>query len=151
MPSGGRESGVCIVVLLRTCEGLHVVCVLRCGVCGTRAVCVCLLWGGVPLHFAPLETQPLSRFPSFPLRVITAASFHLCSSRTPPLPPPVFTSKLFELKRQGGDVVVGRKAFFPPQQPSPPPHCGTGVCVSAHLQEFICIHVDRPECGRTTR
>ncbi|CCD16575.1 unnamed protein product [Trypanosoma congolense IL3000] len=35
-----EESPVCIVVLLRTCEGLYVVCVLRCGVCGTRAVCV---------------------------------------------------------------------------------------------------------------
>ncbi|CCD17092.1 unnamed protein product [Trypanosoma congolense IL3000] len=100
-------------------------------VCGgesvARGLCVCLLWGGVRLHFVPLETRPLSRLPSFPLRVITAASFHPCSSGTPPLPPPVFTSKLFELKRQGGDVAVRRKAFFPPQQPSPPPHCGT-VC-----------------------
>ncbi|CCD12759.1 unnamed protein product [Trypanosoma congolense IL3000] len=124
-----RERVRCVLwcCYVRVRRVVCVVCVLRCGVCGTGAVCGCLLWGGVLLHFVPLETRPLSRLPSFPPRVIIAASFHPCSSRTPPLPPPVFTSKLFELKRHSGDVVVRRKAFFPPQQPAPPPHCGT-VC-----------------------
>ncbi|CCD15096.1 unnamed protein product [Trypanosoma congolense IL3000] len=135
-------------------EGESPVCVLWCCyVRVRRVVCgmcvevwslwhegrVCLLWGGVLLHFVPLETRPLSRLPSFPLRVIIAASFHPCRSRTPPLPPPVFTSKLFELKRQSGDVAW--EGGFLPSSAVLTPHCGTGVCMSAHPQEFIYVYM----------